>query len=230
MRIPVRVLVGVFALALPSLAQAGPINFNPSAGLPDIKTNPTAVTYRSNQVCPFVGNAPGGCLPVAGDDNTLKRFVGDTGLAFNAAEPNGDTLLAAIDSAGAFHGGRLTGVGGVAAPYNVSPRTRDFTGVLSQLGLGMPAGGLNDTFNFLAAVTDPLGRGFGSLAGIVVTTSGDFVNDANPFVQNFGLPSSAVPEVDTFMQAAQVPEPRTLLLLTIGGVILVLIVLHFILL
>jgi len=225
MRIPARVVVCVFALALPSLAQAGPITFNPNpitGAFPDIKTNPTTITYNTGQVCSFAGNTFAGCLTIVGDNTKLTRFSGDAGLSFNAAEPNDYTLLAAIDSAGVFHGGTINVVGGLPAPYNTAPGTTTLTGSLTQFGLVVGSGGLNDAFNFLANVTDPLGLGFGSLAGIVVSTSGNFVNGTNPFSQNFGLTSFNVGQMDTFMQAAQVPEPGSLLLLATGGALVVL--------
>ena len=219
------VLALLFAVGSAATAHAGSIVFNPLplvGAFPDIRTNATSITYvgGAGTVCPFAGAVAGGCLTVIGDNTKLTRYAGDAGVNITPVQlPNPSpqdifTLYASIDSSGAFHGGQVTIVGALDAPLNV-PSTTLLTGTLTDYGMIGPTA---DIFQFLVNVTDPLGLGFGSFAGIQISTNN--VNGSNPFSADFSKTGAfGVATIDTF---AQVPEPASVLLVASGAALLVL--------
>src|SRR5262249_24473908 len=147
--------VFALALAVPSMAHAAAIVFNPqpqTAAFPDVHTNASLLQYVVNGQCSFAGATATGCLTIQGTNLDITRFAGDGGVAFTPLVQPGDFFQqqANINSAGTMLGGSLLIRRGLAGPvpFNAPDNTTILSGSLTQFGLDGRASG-NDAFTFL---------------------------------------------------------------------------------
>lgn len=188
-------LLGTLALllsiGLSESVQAAPLNLTP--GRPDISALSLGLAFNaSTHTLSVTGTAP----------NSFFAFIAPNGST--SAITNGSySLTATISSTGVFSGGTFSimGNGGTL-----------LTGTLSAFGFtnsGNGVGVLEFTFNRL---NSNAALGFGPTGGIILSSANLLPGNWN-FASNFSGTASS----DTFAPAATVPEPASIILLTIGG-------------
>ena len=184
----------VFAAAASNSVKADPIGLTPTP--PDISALNLALTFNSSANSFVVtGSAP----------NSFFLFTNANNVSSNIS--NGNYVLnATLNSLGAFSGGTFTimGNGGTL-----------LTGALTSFGFSSSTIG-QGTFEFtFNTISSNSALGFGPNGGIILTST-DLGPGPSSWCNFMGTASA-----NTFSTAASVPEPTSIVLLSLGGLGLV---------